>query len=64
MSKKPSSWRDVLKVHPAADLFPLMLPDESKALGDDIKNQGLAGLCRDSRHTKDKARHRPDADDR
>ena len=22
------SWRDVIKVHPAADLFPMMAPDE------------------------------------
>jgi hypothetical protein len=43
MSKtdKPKSWRDVLPVHPAADLFPMMSPDELKALGDDIKKYGL-----------------------
>ncbi len=35
------SWRDVLKVHPAADLFPMMTPDELKALGEDIKKNGL-----------------------
>ena len=27
----PKSWRDVLPVHPAADLFPLMAPDELKS---------------------------------
>ena len=37
----PKSWRDVLPVHPAADLFPLMAPDELKALGEDIKKNGL-----------------------
>jgi hypothetical protein len=35
------SWRDVLPVHPAADLFPLMSPDELKALGEDIKKNGM-----------------------
>jgi ParB-like chromosome segregation protein Spo0J len=34
-------WRDHLKVHPACDLFPLMSEDELKALGDDIKKNGL-----------------------
>jgi len=35
------SWRDVLPVHPAAELFPLMSPDELRELGEDIKNRGL-----------------------
>jgi hypothetical protein len=35
------SWRDVLPVHPAADLFPLMSPDELRELGEDIKKNGL-----------------------
>src|SRR5262249_6157012 len=35
------SWRDVLSVHPAADLFPMMSADELKALGEDIKKNGL-----------------------
>jgi hypothetical protein len=30
-TKKPS-WRDHLEVHPAADQFPMMPPDEMKAL--------------------------------
>src|SRR5215207_5930145 len=30
------SWRDVLPIHPAADLFPMMSPDELKALTEDI----------------------------
>jgi hypothetical protein len=38
---KPTSWRDVLKIHPAADLFPLLGSDELKALGEDIKANGL-----------------------
>jgi ParB-like chromosome segregation protein Spo0J len=38
-SKK--SWRDVLKVHPAAELFPRMSDDELHALADDIKTHGL-----------------------
>jgi hypothetical protein len=40
-SKAPSSWRDVLAVHPAADEFPMMGPDELRALGEDIKQNGL-----------------------
>jgi hypothetical protein len=35
------SWRDVIKVHPAADLFPLMSPEELKALVEDIKKNGM-----------------------
>ena len=43
MSKtEPKSWRDVIKVHPATDLFPMMSPDELKALGEDIRQNGLA----------------------
>ena len=36
-----ASWRDHLKVHPAADLFPLMSEDELRELGEDIKKNGL-----------------------
>ena len=39
---QPTSWRDQINVHPAADLFPMMTPDELKALGEDIKKNGLA----------------------
>jgi protein gp37 len=35
------SWRDVLPIHPAADLFPLLSPDELTALGEDIRKNGL-----------------------
>src|SRR5262245_20521126 len=35
------SWHDVLPIHPAADLFPLMSPDELPALGEDIIKNGL-----------------------
>ena len=34
-------WRDVLKIHPACELFPLMSQTELKELGDDIKKNGL-----------------------
>jgi hypothetical protein len=34
-------WRTLLKVHPAAALFPMMFADELKALGEDIKKNGL-----------------------
>jgi hypothetical protein len=35
------TWRDVLKVHPAADMFPMMSKDDIKALANDIKANGL-----------------------
>lgn len=41
MTKPSKSWRDVIKVHPAADLFPRMSADEQKALGEDIRKNGL-----------------------
>jgi hypothetical protein len=36
-----TSWRNVLKIHPAADLFPVMQPDELKTLGDDVRAHGM-----------------------
>ena len=39
-----ASWRSVLLIHPAAELFPLLAvtaPDELLALGEDIKKNGL-----------------------
>jgi hypothetical protein len=36
-----SGWRSRLKVHPAAEMFPLLPPDELRALADDIKANGL-----------------------
>jgi hypothetical protein len=41
VSKPRSSWRDHLPVHPAAELFPLMSELELRALGEDIKKNGL-----------------------
>ena len=35
------SWRDVLPIHPAAELFPLMSESELRELGEDIKANGL-----------------------
>src|SRR5690348_8445060 len=40
MSEK-KSWRDVYKIHPAADLFPMLPEDELRKLGEDIKANGL-----------------------
>ena len=39
--REASSWRDVLKIHPAAELFPGMADDELGELGADIKAHGL-----------------------
>jgi hypothetical protein len=41
MTSKPTSWRDVLSIHPAAELFPMMSEQELRDLGDDIKKHGL-----------------------
>ena len=40
-----SSWRDHLKVHPAAALFPRMTEAELRELGEDIKRNGLRQKC-------------------
>ncbi len=34
-------WRDILPVHPKADIFPLLPPDELAELAEDIKQNGL-----------------------
>src|SRR5262249_52579845 len=39
-----SKWREKYKVHPAADVFPMMSDEELAALGEDIKKNGLASL--------------------
>jgi ParB-like nuclease domain len=41
LARKPKSWRDILPIQPAATLFPPMPPDELRALGEDIKKNGL-----------------------
>jgi hypothetical protein len=35
------SWRDVLPVHPACGLFPMLPESELRELGEDIKKNGL-----------------------
>src|SRR5215469_16977945 len=35
------NWREHLPVHPAADLFPLLSPDDLKTLADDIMANGM-----------------------
>jgi hypothetical protein len=41
MTTKSKTWRDVLPVHPASDLFPLMSDVELDELGADIKKTAL-----------------------
>jgi hypothetical protein len=36
-----SEWRKKFKVHPAADVFPMMSDEELRVLGEDIKAHGL-----------------------
>ena len=36
-----SKWRETYKVHPAADVFPMMSDDELAKLGEDIMANGL-----------------------
>jgi hypothetical protein len=38
---KQVCWRDLLPVHPAAELLPRLSHDELLALGEDIKNNGM-----------------------
>jgi hypothetical protein len=35
------SWRQVLPIHPASELFPLLGADELRELADDIEKHGL-----------------------
>jgi hypothetical protein len=35
-----SKWRDTYKVHPAADVFPMMSDEKLAQLGEDIKAMG------------------------
>ena len=35
------TWRDILPVHPAADLLPILGPDVLRALAQDIQKNGL-----------------------
>src|SRR6516165_2311587 len=46
-----TSWRDIIKIHPACKLFPLMSPEELRELGEDIRANELTSpivLWRDS----------------
>ena len=38
---KPKTWRDVYPIHPVAEVFPLLKPDELQKLADTIKKEGL-----------------------
>src|SRR5262245_41004680 len=40
-SRSNQSWREILPVHPATDLFPLMSEPELRKLSEDIRKNGL-----------------------
>jgi ParB-like chromosome segregation protein Spo0J len=40
-TRPTSKWRSRFKVHPAADVFPMLSDEELAILGEDIKNHGL-----------------------
>lgn len=39
--KKQPHWRDRWRIHPAADLFPMLPEAELRELGEDIRANGL-----------------------
>jgi ParB-like chromosome segregation protein Spo0J len=47
-------WRDIYKVHPAADVFPMMSDEELDKLGEDIKKHGLQQAIVFSGHDGDR----------
>lgn len=40
-AKSTTSWRELVKVHPAAEVFPMLPDKELRELGEDIKEHGL-----------------------
>jgi hypothetical protein len=60
VSASAPSWRNIIRVHPAANLFPRMSPDELRALGQDIRARGLTDpitLIRQPRRRPDGTLH-------
>jgi hypothetical protein len=49
-------WRDVLPIHFAAELFPRMLPDELRALGEDMRDVSKLDTSIDTRGRKQPVR--------
>ena len=41
LGEQKKSWRDIYKVHPVAEVFPILPEDELQKLGEDIKKNGL-----------------------
>src|SRR5215471_11876663 len=56
-----SSWRDIVQVHPACELFPSLSPEELKDLGEDIKKNGLTAQLYKHNQTLLDGRNRLDA---
>jgi hypothetical protein len=41
LQQSAKGWRAILRLHPAAELFPPMSPDDLRELGEDVGRNGL-----------------------
>ncbi len=58
MSKsKQEPWRNVLPIHPAADMLPLMTPEQLQEHADDIAKNGLIVPATLTEHVADDGKH-------
>jgi hypothetical protein len=57
MSTKQKPWREVLPIHPAADMLPLMSAEQLREHADDIAAQGLIVPVTITEHVADDGKH-------